>query len=123
MVPRGAPYDGSGVASPPARGARAATLRAWLPEGRALAELDAAWRHKVVLLVVAAHLPVLVLVGPLTGHSWPHTFVDLVPVLFLKDLTGIAVLLSCAFFMIELAIGPIWAVAIRPPAATATNRK
>ncbi|MCJ2121137.1 MFS transporter [Methylobacterium sp. J-077] len=34
----------------------------------------------------------------------------LVPVLFTKDLTWIAVFLSCAFFMIELTIGPIWAV-------------
>jgi MFS family permease len=34
----------------------------------------------------------------------------LVPVLFAEDLTWIAVLLSGAFFMIELTIGPIWAV-------------
>ncbi len=34
----------------------------------------------------------------------------LVPVLFVRDLTAIALLLSGAFFMIELTIGPIWAV-------------
>ncbi|MGX7706542.1 MFS transporter [Methylobacterium sp. Gmos1] len=34
----------------------------------------------------------------------------LVPVLFVRDLAGIALLLSGAFFMIELTIGPIWAV-------------
>ena len=52
--------------SPPAR------LAPWLPTGRALTERDFAWRHRVVCLLLAAHLPVLALLSTLHGGGGWH---------------------------------------------------
>ncbi|MCW2778615.1 MAG: Histidine kinase [Frankiales bacterium] len=38
-------------------------LAGWLPTGRALTERDFAWRHRIVCLLLAAHLPVLLVLG------------------------------------------------------------
>lgn len=53
----------------PAAAPRART--AWLPRGDALAEADWTWRHRMVCWLLAAHLPVLVLLAALfgTGHD------------------------------------------------------
>jgi signal transduction histidine kinase len=41
----------------------------WLPRGRELPGLDFAWRHRVVCAVVAAHVPVLLLLTLLRGRG------------------------------------------------------
>ncbi|MCU1593509.1 MAG: integral rane sensor signal transduction histidine kinase [Frankiales bacterium] len=117
MAPEPDTADSRRVEPSPRRTARGAAIRAWLPEGRALSERDAAWRHRVVLVVVAAHLPVLALVGPLTGHTWTHTAVDLVPVLVLlglalaplgrrpRALAGSIGLVTCSALLVHLFHG------------------
>ncbi|MCW2665977.1 MAG: Histidine kinase [Frankiales bacterium] len=50
------------------RSARAA----WLPQGRALSERDFAWRHRVVCLILALHLPVLLVVGTFSDDPLLH---------------------------------------------------
>jgi MFS family permease len=42
--------------------------------------------------------------------SFLGTLVFLLPVLFVRDLTIVTLCLSAAFFMLELCIGPVWAV-------------
>ena len=53
-------------------------LAAWLPRGDALPEADWAWRHKAVCLVLAAHVPVLLLIA-LLGHGLDAGLLVLVP--------------------------------------------
>ena len=58
----------------------------WLPQGRALAERDVAWRHRLVCGLLAAHLPVLLVVGALTGRGPLATFVEPLPIVALLAL-------------------------------------
>lgn len=53
------------------------------------------------LLVARSRLIAAVMIGSL---------ICLAPVLFVRDLTAIALCLSAAFFLLEMVIGPIWAV-------------
>jgi signal transduction histidine kinase len=52
----------------------------WLPQGRALSDGDFSWRHRVVCVLLALHLPALVLVGVLTGESPLRSVVHVLPV-------------------------------------------
>src|SRR3954470_3930767 len=53
---------------------------AWLPRGRALSERDFAWRHRVVCALLAAHVPVLLVLTLVTGHGLGAAVVEVVPV-------------------------------------------
>src|SRR5688500_17242048 len=55
--------------APAPRPARRLRLPVWLPRAVAVSEDDFVARHRVVLWVLAAHLPVLVAFGLLTDHS------------------------------------------------------
>src|SRR3954454_19802521 len=74
MVPTRGPRDGMAMAS--ARSSRFA----WLPPGRALSEADFAWRHRVVCALLAAHVPVLLVLTLVTGHGLGAAVVEVVPV-------------------------------------------
>lgn len=47
----------------------------------------------------------ILIVGGFTG-----ALVSLIPILFLRDLTTVALCLSAGFFFVELVVGPIWSV-------------
>ena len=60
---------------PPVPGAPSspvATAVAWLPRGRELTAADFAWRHRIVLGLLAAHVPPLLVVAVLRGEGLPH---------------------------------------------------
>ena len=66
-----------------ARGPAGRLGRGWLPQGRALSEHDAAWRHRVVLTLVALHLPALLVVGAFAGRAPLGTLLLLLPAVVL----------------------------------------
>lgn len=90
---------------------------AWLPRGQFLNEREAAWRHRVVTVVVAGHLPALVLCSLLTGHSVTHSLGALVPVIALlgaslgpfrrrmRHLCASLALLTCSALLVHLFHG------------------
>jgi signal transduction histidine kinase len=57
-APAGAADPAGDTGGPRGRG-----LAGWLPRGDALPDADWQWRHKIVSLVLAAHLPVLLLIA------------------------------------------------------------
>jgi signal transduction histidine kinase len=89
-------------------------LRSWLPHGAALTEEDWQWRHSAVCLLVAAHLPVLLvwaaLVDHLSGawHAAPPLAVLLVGALLprlprsLRSLSASLGLLTCSAAVVHL---------------------
>ena len=48
-------------------------IRAWLPRGDTLPDAMWARRHRWLLALAWAHVPVLLLIGLLAGYSVPHT--------------------------------------------------
>jgi diguanylate cyclase (GGDEF)-like protein/PAS domain S-box-containing protein len=58
-----------------------ARLRDWLPRGRTLPAAEWERRHRVIVCVLWAHLPLLVAFGVATGHSLVHSVLDLGPVI------------------------------------------
>ena len=66
-------------------------LSGWLPSGRALGERDFAWRHRAVCLLLAGHLPLLVVLGGLEGESF----------------TGGALRAGAVSLFVGLALGPV----------------
>ncbi|MCW2613843.1 MAG: periplasmic sensor signal transduction histidine kinase [Frankiales bacterium] len=48
---------------------RARAVAAWFPRGGELLDPDFAWRHRVVRLVLAGHVPVLAVLAVLRGHG------------------------------------------------------
>ena len=90
--------------------------RGWLP-ARTLDEREAAWRHSVVCGLTAAHVPVLLLIGLLTGHSAAHSAVELLPVVALlglaagpfgrrpRQLAASLALLTCSAVLVHLFHG------------------
>jgi signal transduction histidine kinase len=52
----------------------------WLPQGRALSDREFSWRHRVVCILLALHLPALVLLGVLTGHRPLESLVAVLPI-------------------------------------------
>lgn len=69
-------------------GDRAPRLR-WLPRGRALSAQDFAWRHRIVCVLLALHLPAIALITVLHGHGQG-------PVAALVRVLPVAVLLGVA---------------------------
>ncbi len=92
-------------------------VQAWLPSGRALTERDFAWRHRVVCLFVAAHLPVLGLLALAFGKGVVHGLVEVAGVgaLLAAALAPVArrtasvaatlALLSCSALLVHLFDG------------------
>jgi signal transduction histidine kinase len=102
---------------PLTRGARLPVARpgaTWLPRGRELATSDFAWRHRFVRAVLAAHVPVLVLVSVLQGDGLLHGLGEaLLPALLLAlasarlprryQVTAVSAgLLSCSAVLVHL---------------------
>ena len=73
---------------PVERRRRAPAGAAWLPRGRSLSERDAAWRHRIVLVVLVLHLPGLLVVGALAGDPPGRTLLYLVPISLLAGLAA-----------------------------------
>jgi signal transduction histidine kinase len=69
----------------PAPGARAG----WVPRGREISAADWRWRHVVVCVLLAAHLPVVLAVGGTTGVSASYGVLEVLP---LAVLLGVALL-------------------------------
>jgi signal transduction histidine kinase len=68
----------------PARDAGLAASGApWLPRGRALTARDFAWRHRVVCVLLALHIPAIALVTVLRGYGPLHALVEVTPVAIL----------------------------------------
>jgi len=122
MAVRGELTQAGGMQSgPPAswRPARAAGLRWKLPTGRELAAGDFAWRHRVVCLVVAAHLPVLLLLAGLLTGGGVHDVLHTLPVAALlgvallplprrvRSCAATAALLSCSTVLVHLFDGAV----------------
>ena len=66
-APPGAADAGTPATDLGARSSRG--LAGWLPRGEALPEADWQWRHRVVCLVLAAHVPVLLGIAVLGGRT------------------------------------------------------
>ena len=58
----------------------------WLPEGRRLAASDFQWRHRVVCGLLAAHLPVVLVLALLRTGSGLHAGLEVVPLAVLLGL-------------------------------------
>ncbi len=58
----------------------------WLPQGRALSERDFAWRHRVVCILLALHLPVILVIGVFSNRALLHGVGESVGVLALLAL-------------------------------------
>ena len=59
-------------------GVRSSGLAGWLPRGEALPDADWRWRHKAVCLILAAHLPVLLVIA-LLGDGVDAALLVLLP--------------------------------------------
>ena len=69
------------AASPGAVGpAPRSRLGDWLPQGRALTPLEFAWRHRVVCVLLALHVPALVAVAVVTGEGPARAVLQVLPV-------------------------------------------
>jgi signal transduction histidine kinase len=64
---------------------------AWLPRGRELTSADFAWRHRVVLALLALHLPTLVVVAVLRGQGLTNALPQVVVPLLLLVLATLPV--------------------------------
>jgi len=95
-----------------------AQVPAWLPHGALLPDEDWRWRHRVVCLVLAAHLPVLLLWGLLAapGELW-HVVLPLAALLVaarvpggsraVRSLAGTLGLLTCSALVVHLGHGAV----------------
>ena len=93
---------------------QSAQAPAWLPHGALLPDVDWRWRHTAVCLVLAAHLPVLLLWAVLAEHgeAW-HVLLPLAALLAavrlpgssraLRSLAGTLGLLTCSALVVHLA--------------------
>jgi signal transduction histidine kinase len=52
----------------------------WLPQGRALSPPEFAWRHRIVCVLLALHLPAIMLITVLTGRGPLHGLVEVSPI-------------------------------------------
>src|SRR5690242_15113564 len=68
---------------------RTAGIRRFLPTGRVLEELDFSARHRLLTWILALHIPVLIAVGLITGHT---VITSLSGALIVAALVGFAVL-------------------------------
>ena len=95
---------------------QSAQAPAWLPHGALLPDEDWRWRHTAVCLVLAAHLPVLLLWAALAepGEVW-HVLLPLTALLVasrlpggsraLRSLAGTLGLLMCSALVVHLSDG------------------
>jgi signal transduction histidine kinase len=95
---------------------QSAQAPAWLPHGALLPDADWRWRHTAVCVVLAAHLPVLLLWAALTepGEPW-HVLLPLAALLgavwlpggsrALRSLAGSSGLLMCSALVVHLSDG------------------
>ncbi len=95
---------------------QSAQAPAWLPHGALLPEQDWRWRHSAACLVLAAHLPVLLLWALLAepGEVW-HVLLPLAALLVaaclprasraVRSLAGTFGLLTCSALVVHLADG------------------
>ncbi len=56
-------------------------LPVWFPDGRALDDADFEMRHRVITYALAAHVPVLIVIGLANGYALWHAALESVPVL------------------------------------------
>jgi methyl-accepting chemotaxis protein len=61
-------------------------MRAWLPRGDTLPDAMWARRHRRLLALAWAHVPVLLLIGLLAGYPLPHSIADVAPIAVLAAL-------------------------------------
>jgi len=89
MVQSGVSHDAYVMSPAPARPRPTGTARrlSWLPRGRALTQRDFAWRHRVVCILLALHLPALVVLTAVRGHGPAMGLLEALPV---AALLGIA---------------------------------
>ena len=90
------------------RGARAG----WLPRGRALSAADWHWRHRVVCVVLALHLPALLGLAALTGRGTVHGLVEVVPVGVLLAVALLRLRLHRRFRALSASLGLLTCSAI-----------
>ena len=95
---------------------QSAQAPAWLPHGALLPDDDWRWRHTAVCVVLAAHLPVLLLWAAVTepGELW-HVLLPLAALLVaarfpggsraVRSLAGTFGLLTCSALAVHLADG------------------
>ena len=92
-------------------------LKAWLPSGRSLGEFETEQRHRIVCVVLAAHVPVLLGISLATHRGAVHAALALVvPILGLtlalgpwsrrqRALAASAGLLACSTLLVDLGHG------------------
>lgn len=83
MVQPGCSDDPGAMSPPPAPPARPGPRAPWLPRGRALSASDFAWRHRVVCVLLALHIPAIVLIAVLRGYGPVHALVVVLPIVAL----------------------------------------
>jgi signal transduction histidine kinase len=64
----------------PARAGDPQPRVSWIPRGRALSEVDFSQRHRVVCVLLALHLPAIVLTAVLRGYGPLHGLVEITPI-------------------------------------------
>ena len=96
---------------------RTAGMRRFLPTGRQLEDLDFQARHRLLTTILALHLPVLVIVGLVTGHGVAPTLGTALAVGLLlaaalapgprrrRSLSASLGLLSCSALLVHFAHG------------------
>ena len=111
MVPGVRAYEAGRVST------KAGTPLTRLLPSRVLTEQEAAWRHRFVCVLVALHVPVLLVVGVLTDHSLRHSLLEPVPVVALlllasgpfsrraRHLASSLSLLTCSAVLVHLFHG------------------
>src|SRR5438270_4867214 len=55
----------------------------WLPQGGALRPNEFAWRHRIVCVLLALHIPAIMVITVLTGRGPLHGLVEVSPVVVL----------------------------------------
>jgi len=117
------------AAAPTAAAVPAGRASGWLPRGRALSDQDFAWRHRVVCLLLVAHLPLLLGIALLRGRGPAQGLLEVAPVALLLALSLAPVrrgaralaaslgLLTCSALLVDLfdgrpAVGSHYVVAV-----------
>src|SRR3954454_17861463 len=86
MVHQAGSDEAGSMSTAPARPGRArppVRLAAWLPQGRALSDADFAWRHRVVCILLALHIPAIMVITVLRGYGALHGLAEVLPVVVL----------------------------------------
>src|SRR5919112_395659 len=54
--------------------------KGWLPQGRALSDVEFSWRHRIVCGLLAAHIPAIAVITVLRHYGPLHALVEITPV-------------------------------------------